>query len=67
MLTIFAELPNGTVLDHSMSAPLGEEGTQFAILQLDHAGGSCGSWGIAGLMNVNFGEESISVMPGMIR
>ena len=31
----------------SVCAPLGERGTQLAILQLDHAGGNCDNWGIS--------------------
>jgi hypothetical protein len=43
---ISLELPAGSMSDHSMSAPLGEQGTQVAVLQVDHAGGHCAQWAI---------------------
>ena len=39
-------LPGDTTNNLSISVPLGEQGTQVAVLQVDHAGGQCSSWGI---------------------
>ena len=34
-----------STLEYSVSIPLGEgEGVQLAVLQLDHAGGTCDGW-----------------------
>ena len=51
-----------------MSAPLGGQGTQVAVLQVDHAGGHCAQWAITNRMSFSVdGFEPYSRLVGQDR